>query len=243
MSISIETIKIANFQIEVLRKNIANMYLAVHPPTGSIRLSVPQQTAPEVVRLFAISKLGKIKQHIKSFAAQSRETPRTYVSGESHYIQGKRVLLHVIIEEKGKNRIEFNRVKRLDFYVKATTTRAQKATLMKEWYRSQLKKQIPVLLAKWEPIIGVQCHDWSIKQMSTKWGSCNIEAKRIWLNLELAKKPKTCLEYVIVHELVHLLERHHNDRFVFYMDTFMPKWRMHRNTLNSLPLAPYEGGY
>lgn len=243
MSISEEKIGIANIQIDVVRKNIKNMHLAVYPPTGRVRLSAPQKTDYEVLRLFAISKLGWVKKHIKNFNEQPRETKRDYISGESHYIQGKRALLNVIIEQTGKNRIEFDGVKQVNFYVKNNTTHEQKAKLMKEWYRNELKKQIPSLIEKWEKIIGVKSSSWGVKQMTTKWGSCNIEAKRIWLNLELAKKPTICLEYIIAHELVHLLERNHNDKFVSHMNTFMPKWRLYRDELNSLPVAHNDWGY
>jgi predicted metal-dependent hydrolase len=114
---------------------------------------------------------------------------------------------------------------------------------MKEWYRKQLKAKIPDLLQKWEAIIGVKANAWAVKQMKTKWGACNIEAKRIWLNLELAKKPLICLEYIIVHELVHLMQRNHNDKFIAYMDKYMPKWRLHRDELNSLPIVHNDWGY
>lgn len=242
MNIDQEKISIGNLEIDVIRKDIKNMHLAVYPPNGRIRLAAPNTTDYEVVRLFAISKLGWIKKHVKSFQEQKRETPRQYVSGESHYFKGKRYLLDVI-EREGYNRIELNGNKKIKMYAHPGTAEGKRAEVMKEWYRKQLKVQIPELLAKWEKTIGVKCNDWGVKQMRTKWGACNIEAKRIWLNLELVKKPTICLEYIIVHELVHLLERNHNDRFVAHLDRFMPKWRLYRDQLNELPVGHEDWGY
>lgn len=237
-----EKVAIGNVEIDVVRKDIKNMHLGVYPPDGRIRLAAPISTDHEVVRLFAISKLGWIKKHVKTFKSQRRETPRQYISGESHYYQGKRYLLEVI-ETSGRNRVELSGTKKMKMYVRPDSDRTQRAKLLKEWYRKQLKDQIPAIIEKWEPIVGVQVNDWGVKQMRTKWGACTIEAKRIWLNLELAKKPVICLEYIIVHELVHLLERNHNDRFISLLDKFMPKWRLYRDELNKLPVAHEEWGY
>jgi len=238
----VESIEIGNIKVDVVRKDIKNMHLAVYPPNGRIRLSAPGRTDKEVLRLFAISKLGWIKKQIKSFEQQARETPRQFVSGESHYFQGKRFLLE-IIETEGKQFVRLKGIKKIEIYCKPDSPKSKRAELLKEWYRDQLKDQVPDLLSKWERKIGVKSNEFRIKQMKTKWGACNIEAKRIWLNLELAKKPKICLEYIIVHELVHLLERNHNDRFVAYLDEFMPKWRLHRDELNSLPIAHSDWDY
>lgn len=237
-----ETIEIGNIKVDVVRKDIKNMHLAVYPPNGRIRLSAPGRTDKEVLRLFAISKLGWIKKQIKSFEQQARETPRQFISGESHYFKGKRFLLE-IIETEGKQFVRLKGIKKIEIYCKPDSSISKRAELLKEWYRDQLKDQVPGLLSKWEQKIGVKSKEFRIKQMKTKWGACNIEAKRIWLNLELAKKPKICLEYIIVHELVHLLERNHNDRFVAYLDDFMPKWRLHRDELNSLPIAHSDWDY
>ena len=242
MNIRTENIQIADVAIDVIRKDIKNMHLAVYPPTGRIRLAAPSKTDAEVIRLFAISKLGWIKKHIKNFKEQSRETPRDYISGESHYFEGRRYLLNVI-EREGYNKIEVKNHKELNLYVRPNSTKEQKAKVFKEWYRKQLKAQIPAIIEKWEKVIGVKANDWGVKQMRTKWGTCNIEEKRIWMNLDLAKKPKNCLEYIIVHELVHLLERNHNDKFIGYLNEFMPKWRAHRDELNSLPVSHNDWGY
>lgn len=237
-----EILIIANVEIEIVRKEIKNMHLAVYPPHGRIRLAAPIKTDSEVMRLFAISKLGWIKKNVKTFKEQARETPRDYVSGESHYFQGRRYLLNVI-EQAGRSRIEIQGTKTINLYLKSGSTKEQRSKIMKEWYRKCLKDQLPALIEKWEKIIGVKADEWGVKQMKTKWGACNIEAKRIWINLELAKKPLVCLEYIIVHELVHLLERNHNDKFVAHMNTFMPKWRLCRDELNSLPVVHNDWGY
>ncbi len=242
MSISQEQIQVADLLIDVVRKNIKNMHLAVYPPTGRIRLAAPAKTDSEVIRLFAISKIAWIKKHIKNFNNQSRETPRDYISGESHYFEGRRYILNVI-EREGYNKVEIKNHKELNLFIRPNTTKEEKSKVFKEWYRKQLKKQIPELIEKWEKVIGVKANAWGVKQMRTKWGTCNTTEKRIWLNLELAKKPKNCLEYILVHELVHLLERNHNDTFIKHLNTFMPKWRAHRDELNSLPITHNDWGY
>lgn len=237
-----ETLSISNLTIDIVRKDIKNMHLAVYPPNGRIRLSAPENTDSEIMRLFAISKMGWIKKHIKNFKIQPRETPREYISGESHYFQGKRYMLQVV-ERKGFNKVELKGTKNIVLSIRPNTSIEDKAHVLREWYRAEMKKQIPELISKWESIIGVKANDWAIKQMRTKWGTCNIEAKRIWLNLELSKKPIYCLEYIIVHELIHLLERNHNDRFVSYMNQFMPKWRIYKEELNKLPVAHNDWDY
>lgn len=229
------TISISNIQIEVIQKDIKNMHLAVYPPTGRIRLAAPLKTDAEVMRLFAISKIGWIKKHIKNFKEQPRESPREYQSGESHYFMGKRYLLKVV-EMDGPQKVHIKGLKTIQLNVRPNTSKESRAIVLKEWYRKELKKQLPELIAKWEKVIGVKCNDWGVKQMRTKWGACNTSEKRIWLNLELAKKPLICLEYILCHELIHLLERTHNERFVALMNKHMPKWRLHKEVLNSLPL-------
>lgn len=242
MNTKTETIAFANVEVEVVRKDIKNMHLAVYPPNGAIKLSVPLKTDEEVLRLFAISKLGWIKKNVKNFKEQARETKRDYVSGESHYLKGQRYLLDVKYH-RGYNKVEVTGANKIQLWVKSNATVDEKASIMKEWYRKELKSQIPELLDKWEKIIGVQSNDWGVKQMKTKWGACNVDEKRIWLNLELSKKPVICLEYILVHELVHLHERNHNARFVSLMNQFMPKWRIHRDELNSLPIVHNNWGY
>lgn len=236
MSTKTEKLNIADFEINVVRKDIKNMHLAVYPPTGRIRLAVPINTEPDVLRLFAISKIGWIKKHIKNFNKQERENPREYVSNESHYWEGKRYLLK-IINNAGYNKVELSGTKFIKMYVRQKATQSQREELLKEWYRKQLKLRIPTLLEKWESNIGVKANSWGVRQMHTKWGACNIDKKRIVINLDLAKKPLICLEYIIVHELIHLIERTHNDNFIKLMDKHLPKWRLYKKELNNLPLS------
>ncbi|NVK44354.1 MAG: M48 family metallopeptidase [Oceanospirillaceae bacterium] len=242
MNTSSEQIQIANLSIDVIRKDIKNLHLAVYPPTGRIRLAAPNKTDSEVIRLFAISKIGWIKKHIKNFKEQSRESPREYISGESHYFEGRRYLINVI-ETNGRSKVEIKNHKQLNLFIKPESTKKEREKVFKAWYRKQLKAQIPEIIQKWESIIGVKVNEWGVKQMRTKWGTCNSHEKRIWVNIELAKKPKQCLEYIIVHEIIHILESSHNDRFVDLMNQFMPKWRSYKDELNSLPISHTDWGY
>jgi len=221
-------IKVGNIEIDVDRKDIKNLHLAVYPPNGRVRIATPLSINDESVRLFALSKLAWIKKHQANFNAQDRQTEREFISGESHYFKGKRYLLN-LIEHNASPKVIIRDNKYLDLYIRKGSSSEK---VIKEWYRQALKNDIPALITKWQAIIGVVVADWGVKSMRTKWGTCNIQAKRIWLNLELAKKPRHCLEYVIVHEMVHLLERHHNKRFTAYMDKFMPQWRLYKNELN-----------
>jgi hypothetical protein len=235
-------IHIGGLEIDLVRKNIKNIHLAVYPPTGRVRIAVPENMQEDSIRLFAVSRLSWIRKQQRRFREQSRETPREYVNGESHYFQGKRYLLN-IIEHTGNNKVVLRNKKYMDLYVKHGASKEQKERAMWEWYRRALKALVPDLIVKWEAIIGVHSSDWGVKQMRTKWGTCNTVDRRIWLNLELAKKPIICLEYIVVHELIHLLERNHNDRFVGYMDQYMPNWRLHREVLNRLPVSHGEWDY
>jgi predicted metal-dependent hydrolase len=224
------------FVVDVVRKNIKNLHLGVYPPNGRIRVAAPLRINDEAVRLLIISKLAWIKRQQAKFEAQERQSAREYVSGESHYYQGRRYLLNVI-EQKGSPAVILRNNKTMDLLVRPDSDASQRERILIAWYRQRLKEEIVPLIAKWEPIIGVEVAEWGVKQMKTKWGTCNIRAHRIWLNLELVKKPLHCLEYIIVHEMVHLLERHHNDRFRAYMNNFMPLWQYYREELNRAPLG------
>lgn len=235
-------IKISDFTIDVVRKEIKNMHLSVYPPTGRVRIAVPLAVEDEVIKLFAISKLSWIKRHQRQFETQERQSPRVFLTRESHYFEGKRYLLR-IIEHEATPKIELNNKTHIDLYVRPNTTIEQRQIILNEWYRKQLKTRIPSLIEKWEKIMDVQVNDWGVKQMKTKWGTCNIEAKRIWINLELAKKPLSCLEYIIVHEMIHLQERYHNDRFLSFMEQYLPQWRFYKEELNRLPVSHGEWVY
>lgn len=235
-------IKISDLIIEVEHKNIKNLHLSVNPPNGWVRIAAPMNIDDEALRLFAVSKLAWIHKQQRKFDEQARQSEREFVSGESHYFKGERYLLNVIYH-KGNPKVVFRNKTYIDLYVRENSTQLQRQRVMTEWYRKQLKAQLPDLVTKWQSIIGVQVEDWGVKQMKTKWGTCNIEAGRIWLNLELAKKPDRCLEYIVVHEMVHLLERKHNDHFIGLMDQFMPQWRIYRDELNQFPLRHESWGY
>ena len=228
--------------IDIVRKDIENIHLSVYPPTGRVRIAAPLQVEDETLRLFAISKLGWIRRHQRNFEAQDRQSPRLYKSRESHYFQGKRYLLR-IKEHNAPPKVILKTKTYLDLFIKPEATVEQKHFAVTEWYRNELKKTIEPLINKWEKVIEVSVDDWQVKQMKTKWGTCNIEKKRIWINLELAKKPLICLEYIIVHEMVHLLERNHGDRFIGLMDKFLPQWRFYREELNRLPVSHGEWSY
>jgi predicted metal-dependent hydrolase len=235
-------ITVGELVIDVVRKDIKNLHLAVYPPDGRVRIATPLRLDDEAVRLFAISKMRWIKKRQAQFEAQQRQSKREYVSGESHYFQGHRYLLNVIYQA-GAPKVVIRNKTYLDLYVREGSNEEQRRKVLLDWYRRHLKNDIPPLIEKWEAKIGVTVNEWGVKLMKTKWGTCNIEAGRIWLNLELAKKPHHCLEYIVVHEMVHFLERHHNERFIAYMDKFLPNWRFYKEELNRYPLTEIERGY
>jgi predicted metal-dependent hydrolase len=210
--------------------------LTVDAPTGRLRIAIPQRVTDEAMKLFIISKLGWIKRNQRNFLAQERQSERAFTERESHYFQGKRYLL-TITETDKKQQVVIKNKSYLQLEVRPNTTTEHKAKVMNEWYRTELKKTAQPIIDKWVAQIGVHLNEWQIKLMKTKWGTCNIENKRIWLNLELAKKPTNCLEYIIVHELIHLIERHHNDRFLALMNHHLPNWKQLKNELNRSPIS------
>ena len=198
-----------------------------YPPHGRVRVAAPLAISDEAVGLAVIGKLGWIRRQRARFAAQPRQTKREMVSGESHYYLGRRYRLR-LVEPRGAGRVVLRNRTVLELHVRPGTGTEGRDRIMQNWYREQLRALIPPLLAKWEAILGVRAADWGIKRMKTKWGACSADARRIWLNLELAKKQEQCLEYIVVHELAHLIERHHNDRFATLMDRHLPAWRQYR---------------
>lgn len=227
-------IVVSGIPIQVVRKPIKNLHLSVCPPDGHVRVAVPLPMTDDTVRLAVISRLSWIKKQQASFQAQPHQSEREMVTGESHYVFGKRYRLEVI-ERRDRHEVIIKNNTTLQLFINPGTSTKNRALVLTEWYRNQLKARIPDLLKYWEPLIGLA--DWGIKKMKTKWGSCNSAQRRIWLNLELAKKPIECLEYVLVHELVHLIERHHGDRFKACMDKYLPHWQQCRDILKREPLG------
>jgi hypothetical protein len=227
---------IGEIAVEVVRKDIKNLHLGVYPPNGRVRIAAPMRIDDDAVRLFAISKLTWIKKQQVRFRQQERQAKREYVSGESHYYNGKRYILKIITAPP-PSRVEIRGKKYIYLYVPADSSREKRQHVMTQWYRNRLKEQIPALLEKWQSITGVEVSSWGIKAMKTKWGSCNARERRIWVNLELAKKTTHCIQYILVHELVHLLERQHNEKFIAYMDRYMPQWRKYKEELNRFILG------
>lgn len=236
MSTNESTITVNKLPVKVTRKKIKNLHLAVYPPDGWVRIAVPEIIDDEAVRLAVISKFGWIKRQIKSFEDQPRQSAREFITGESHYYLGRRYLLD--IAETAKHPfIETRNKKTLVLNINRDTELEDREKLLTDWYRKEMKRILPGIVRKWEIKSGLQVASFGIKRMKTKWGSCNPYHKRIWLNLELIKKPINCFEYIVVHEMVHFLERTHNDNFIAHMDRIMPQWRTFRDDLNRSPLA------
>jgi predicted metal-dependent hydrolase len=229
-------LNLGNIAVDVVLKDIKNVHLSVHPSTGRVRISAPKRMSIDTIRFFVISKLDWIKQQQTRLREQERETPREYVERESHYVWGTRYLLTVSESDEPPS-IE---VKHgcMHLRVRPRSDEDKRRALVEEWYRGQLKEAVPPLLTRWQPLLGVRVERFFVRRMKTRWGSCNHKARTIRLNTELAKKPEECLEYIVVHELVHLLEPTHNARFIALMDRFMPKWQFHRQALNRLPVLP-----
>ncbi|MBU1661546.1 MAG: M48 family metallopeptidase [Chloroflexi bacterium] len=235
-------IDVNELTVDIVRKDIKNLHLAVYPPSGRVRVAAPLRVDDKAVRLAVITRLAWIKRQQAKFDAQERETRREYLNGESHYYQGGRYRLN-IIEWDAPPQVIVRNKQYIDLYIRPGSDTAKRERVITAWYRKNLKGMIPPLIKKWEQIIGVDVPEWGVKQMKTKWGSCNIEAGRIWVNLELVKKSTRCLEFIVVHEMVHLMERRHNERFVELMTQFMPQWRQYRDELNRAPLAHAKWGY
>ena len=239
---TVKRISVSGIPVEVVRKDIKNLHLGVYPPMGRVRVAAPLVISDDAVRLAVIDKLGWIKRQRAQFAKQPRQSEREMVNGESHYVWGRRYRLRVH-EQSGPPRVALRGVASIDLFVRPGSTAPARQNTLQTWYRAALRAAIADLLAQWQPLLGVQVAGWGIKKMKTKWGSCNVQARRIWLNLELAKTPVQCLEYIVVHELVHLIERHHNERFTALMGQHMPDWPQRRQLLNGLPLGHEQWSY
>ena len=233
-----ELIEIGKIAINVTRKDIKNVHLSVHPPDGRVTLSAPTDTRLEVVRAYAISKLAWIREQQEKLGNQARETPREFVDRESHFLWGRRYLM-TVIEQDTKPYVEIDH-KRITLSIRPGSSKKKRAIVIHEWHKSLLHEFIPPLISKWEPKLNVQVRAYFLQRMKTKWGGCNHEAGHIRLNTELLKKPKDLIEYVVVHEMVHIIEPTHSERFISILSDNFPRWREARAELNELPLAAEE---
>jgi predicted metal-dependent hydrolase len=234
-------IELSEIAVDVVKKDIKNVHLSVYPPTGKVRISAPLRMDLETIRMFAISKLGWIRQQQKKVSEQEREPPREYLDRESHYVWGRRYLLQ-LIEKDAAPEVELKHNKMI-VQTRPATSEEKKQAVLDEWYRAQLKEAALPLIAKWEPLMDVKVERFFVQRMKTKWGSCSPGSASIRLNTDLAKKPRECFEYIVVHEMAHLLEPTHNSRFIALMDLFMPNWRFYRQVLNRLPVRHENWGY
>jgi predicted metal-dependent hydrolase len=242
MSTEASEIRVRGIRVQIVRKDIKNLHLGVYPPNGRVRVAAPLRVRDDAVRLAVIGKLGWIKKQQTRFAAQPRQSEREMVSGESHYFLGRRYRLRVVLHD-GSNWVSLMGRSIIELRVRPEYSTKEREQVLLRWYRQRLREFVPPLLVKWEQILDVGAVDFGIRRMKTKWGAYSPKTRRIWLNLELAKKRKQCLEYIIVHELAHLKERHHNENFIGILDRHLPRWRHLRKTLNEAPLGHAEWTY
>lgn len=237
----ISEIQLGDITLSVRRKDIKNVHLSVHPPSGRVTVSAPTRMKMDTIRVYALSKLSWIKKQARRIQSQERETPREYKEQESHYLWGKRYLMR-LVEKEAKPSVELS-PRLLKLQVRPGASEDKRKAVIEAWYREQLKEAIPVLIDKWESMMKVEVNSFGIRKMKTRWGSCSPSQGSIRLNLELAKKPPQCLEYIVVNEMIHLMEPTHNKRFVSLMDHFMPHWRLYREALNRLPVSHQDWRY
>lgn len=228
---------VAGIGVDVVFEDIKNLHISVYPPDGRVRVAAPHRLDADAVRLAIIQRLSWIKTQRAELRAADRQSERRMLSGESHYVWGARLRLDA--SRAGRSRVTISG-QTLWLTTPAEYTEEQKRAVLDRWYRRQLKEAVPALLEKWQPIIGVEADKVVVRRMKTKWGTCQTRSRSIWLNPELAKKNPRCLEYIVVHELTHLIERTHNDHFTELMDLHMPDWRARRDELNQAPLAAEE---
>ena len=238
---TVSTLQVGDLTVEVVRKDIKNVHLSVYPPSGRVRIAAPRRTRLDSLRVFTVSKLPWIRAQQAKIQGQARESPRDYVERESHYLWGMRYLM-AVEHHDGAPSLELG-PKILTLKVRPGTEAADREAVVHRWYRDQIRDAVPHLLRRWQPILEVEARKIYVRRMKTKWGSCNPDAGNIRLNTELAKKPPPCLEYILVHELVHLIEPTHNARFVGIMDRVLPQWRHYRRRLNELPVRREDWTY
>jgi predicted metal-dependent hydrolase len=227
---------VAGIDVDVVYKDIKNLHISVYPPLGRVRVAAPTRITEDAVRLAVVQRLPWIKKQREQLQNADRQTEREMVTGESHYVWGSRLRLDV---QTGRSKVTVSGSKLLLSAPEAIDAEDRRA-ILERWYRRQLKAAIPPLLEKWQPVVGKEISGWVVRRMRTKWGSCNPDTGTLWFNIELAKKHPSCLEYIVVHEMTHLHERTHNDRFAGLMDQFLPNWRASRDQLNEAPLTDEE---
>jgi predicted metal-dependent hydrolase len=241
MSLETRDINVGGLQVQIVRKAIKNLHLGVYPPHGRIRVAAPMTVSDNAVRLAVVRNLGWIRRQRDRFEAQPRESRREMAGGETHYFFGRRYRLRLVVSPE--RAIVIRRKSLLEIHAPIGTTAAQREQILQTWYRDHLKRRIAPLLAEWQPRLGVSATHWRVRRMRTRWGTSNPDSRRLLFNLELAKKPVRCLEFLVVHELVHLIERHHSERFLSLMDQHFPRWRRVRAELNAAPLAHEDWAY
>lgn len=239
MSIEADRITVGGLRVDIVRKAIKNLHLGVYPPHGRVRVAAPLAVSDDAVRLAVVTKMGWIRRQRAKFSAQPRQSERSYVSGESHYFLGQRYRLQ-LVEGARTGHVHIRNSRTLELHVRRGSEVTTREGVFSRWQRAELHGRLGPIVEKWAEVIGVPVPTWGIKKMKTKWGTCNSQAKRIWLNLELIKKPLPCLEYIVAHELAHLIVRNHSDRFVSILDQALPNWRLLRDELNAEPLSHEE---
>lgn len=228
---------VQGLNVEVARKPIKNLHVAVYPPDGHVRVSAPQHLDDETLRLAVIDRLAWIRRQQRTLRGQPRESKREMVTGETHYLWGRRYRMRVKVSSEDRPGVQIEGKSMLVLTVGPESDRDTRERTLTEWYRRRLKDAAGPLVDAWAAELNLDVVEWRIRKMRTKWGSCNAEAGRIWINLELAKKPPPCLDYIVVHEMLHLVEPEHNARFEQFLDDAMPNWRTHRDELYRLPLG------
>ena len=224
-------IEVSNISAEVEWKEIKNVHLTIYPPDARIHVSAPLRMSEEAVRLFFITKIPWINQRVSQILEQNRQTPREYVSGENHYFKGQRYRLKVL-HHHAPAKVEIQGSEYIKLYVREEATKERRAEVLREWYRSEFKMTLLPLITKWEDILGVKVNKWEVKQMKTLWGSCNHYTRNIIFNLELIKKPVHCIEYIVVHELLHIKVRLHNEEYTALLTRYFPNWKQLKEELN-----------
>ncbi len=236
MTTDLDVLVVRGVQVAVVRKDIKNLHIGVYPPDGHVRVAAPLVLSDSAIRAALVVRFSWIRRHQAQFAGQQRESRREIVTGESHWYLGRRYRLSVV-ESTGAPGVRIANLHTIELRCRPGSDYEQRETILGRWYRARLKELAGPIVESWSPVFGVEKADWRVRVMRTKWGSCSAGSERIWLNLDLIKKPRRCLEYIVVHELAHLVERRHGRPFQALLDEFLPKWRFIRTELGSLPIT------